>query len=384
MDLLDSLRRNVRHRGQSPALVSSTETISYADLAQRLAEVAAGFDSRGRRPGDRIGIATYRGAFAAELFLAAQVAGLVPVMLSRGLGSYLFDMAHRMGVAELFCEERLAAGAATSGAEHIWVDENDDARLRSLIAAPAPGDAVSHWGGRPSYLPTAVQFSAGSTGTPKPILRTVATELWDALNRTIAFRCREGDRWVSASPSNLSVVAGALRAMVLVGGTVVALDQLSVASIDAATHGGVSILPLQQPQWHQVLASPLGAELAARGLRQAVATGQRVPASLLARLGSVVGAGGEVVINYGTSETSTISVARSGDAGFGSPHCVGIPLPTCDVEIVAHDLIRANSRIEANGTIENGQAGMGEVQVRGPAVSPRTSMIRLSWPRQSR
>lgn len=354
IDLVQALGRHAERRPELAALEVPGRRYRYGELGARVSELAGVLVAAGLRPGDRLGVACYRGESPALCYLAAQAAGGVPVLLSRGLGAGWAAMATALGVRFLVVEEALA-GEARSLPGLEWLATSNGEAPADRAAPPLPAGS---WVQRPAHAVSSIAFSAGSTGAPKAIVRTVATDFFDALNRVLAYRCREGDRWVCASPSNLSVIGGALRAMVLVAGCVVALDRYSTAELEQATRTSVDILPLQQPQWLSLLADGLGPELARRGLREAVATGQRVPAALLDRLSSALAPGGEVIVNYGTSEASTIAVARSGYSGFGTPHCVGRPLATCEV------------RIEAVPELAGGDTRVGEIRVRGAAVSP--------------
>jgi len=74
-------RAAARHSGR-PLLVSGTESVSFMQLRDRAASVAAGLVARGVAPGDRVAIFLPRGADAAAAFFGGLAAGAVVVVVN--------------------------------------------------------------------------------------------------------------------------------------------------------------------------------------------------------------------------------------------------------------------------------------------------------------
>jgi acyl-CoA synthetase (AMP-forming)/AMP-acid ligase II len=160
------------------------------------------------------------------------------------------------------------------------------------------------------------------------------------------------------TPMNLGVLVGAFRPMLLFGGALIVLPQFSADATVAAIEHGATIVPLQTPHWFELLRHSKANRLGACGVRTLVATGQRTPVGLAARVRETF-PGAHFVVNYGTTESSTVSILSGTDPAFGTQSCVGKPLPTIDVEVVdrQHHL-----------PVAIGERG--EVRLRGPSVVP--------------
>ncbi|WP_196073337.1 class I adenylate-forming enzyme family protein [Nakamurella alba] len=356
-DLLTRVAANAHRLADAPAIDSPSEgRLTWGDLGVRMDELVAGFRARGRVPGEAIGIGVYRGTIGIQLYLAAQAAGLRPVLLGIGLGEHLVGAIRTAGITELFCGPELTGApeaAAATGIPLFTVD--GPAVLAQVSGTP---DATRNWVERTDDEVSAIQYSTGTTGVPKGMVRSVGADFWDAVNRNLCMRTRHSERWICASPTNINVAIGALRCMILMGGCIVALDEVSPETIELASRDGVTILPLQAPGWRSLLASGVADLLPERGLRVAVSTGQRTPGPIMDALGALVGDRGEVVNSYGLTETSTIATLTSSMPAYGADFVAGTPAPLANVEVAPF-----------SGAVADA-GSRGEIRVRGVAVSP--------------
>ncbi len=359
-DLIEKARQNVSLLASAPALVHEKNgTITWGELGTRVSALVAGLRARGCAPGQRVGIAIYSGTLALELYLAAQAAGLQPVLLGITLREHLVTAARDLRLAELFsgpqCEPWLEPVRALG--TRTWLVTEAEQTLADAGRSGAGADSA--WvTARPESQVAGIQYTTGTTGLPKAMVRSVGSDFWDAVNRSLTMRIRHSERWVAASPTNINVAIGALRCMTLMGGSVIALDDVSPASIERSTREGVTILPLQAPGWRELLASGVAQQLPARGLRVAVSTGQRTPPPLLRALKELMDGHGEVVNSYGLTETSTIAALTSSMADYEATLCAGRPNPMMTVEVAPY----------RSAVADAGDAG--EIRVAGPAVSP--------------
>jgi len=362
-DLIERFHRNVSLLADQPAIVhESYGTRTWGELGRRVDALAAGLQERGAQPGARVGVAIYHGTLALELYLAAQVAHLQPVLLGYALGAALPDACADADVVELFSGPQHAdhLDAIRAAGVRVWEIDGHDEKASERTVEAASGDParVVHAAERGVDEISGIQFSTGTTGRPKAMVRSVGADFFDAVNRSLTMRIRLSERWVAASPTNINVAIGALRCMTLLGGSVVALDDVSPESIERNTRDGVTILPLQAPGWRELVASGVAAKLPERGLRVALSTGQRCPRPLLLELQQLMEGHGEVVNSYGLTETSTVAHLTSSMPGFDGLLRAGRPNPMMTVEVAPY----------ADAVADAGDCG--EIRVKGPAVSP--------------
>ena len=357
-DLIDRARQNVALLANSPALVHEKRgTTTWGELGARIDALIAGWRARGCEPGQRIGIAVYEGTLTLELYLAAQAAALQPVLLGISLREHLITAARDLRLVELFAgPEYESSVAAVEGlGTRVWPVGDAE---KTMAEAGLTGVHVEWVTDRAESSVAGIQYSTGTTGVPKAMVRSVGADFWDAVNRSLTMRIRHSERWLAASPTNINVAVGALRCMTLMGGSVIALDDVSPPSIERNTRDGVTILPLQAPGWRELLASGVAHQLLERGLRVAVSTGQRCPRPLLVELKNLMDGYGEVVNSYGLTETSTISSLTSSMADYEAVLCAGRPNPMMRVEVAPYAAAIADP------------GDRGEIRVQGPAVSP--------------
>lgn len=368
-DLLLKVKQNTELLADHPAIVGdvttgSRRTLTWGELGTRIDGLVGGFRERGRQPGDRVGIAHYQGTFGLELYLAAQAAGLQPVLLGITLGDHLGAVARTLDLKELFTgPELLEAARRAMGSAPVWYTEPGTDSYDEVARPDGDTEWVGH---REAGTVSGIQYSTGTTGVPKGMIRSVGSDFWDAVNRSLCMRLRHSERWLAASPTNINVAIGALRCMTLVGGTTVALDDVSIASIERNSEDGVTVLPLQAPAWRELLDAGAAERLLDKGLRVCVATGQRTPRATLRRLGELMAGRGEVINSYGLTETSTLATLTSSMPEYGESPSVGRPAPLSTVEIVPRQDARGDTR------------GAGEVRASGPCISP--GYIQLSQP----
>jgi benzoate-CoA ligase family protein len=171
-------------RGDHPAVTGPAGSLTYAELAERAAELAAGFQAAGVRPEERVLLVATDRPETVVTFLALLRMGAVPVPVStmyraEELAELLRDSRARMVVATPECAEvaraavRLAPEAATLVLTGEPGDAGDDlpAGVRVLPWADilaggqqaGPAAAYGTWFDSPAFW----LYTSGTTGRPK-------------------------------------------------------------------------------------------------------------------------------------------------------------------------------------------------------------------------
>ncbi len=168
-------------------------------------------------------------------YLAAQAAGLVPVVVGPGAGPNLPAIVAGLDVVEAVVGPELAGAARRTSARVLALEA-----LLGLDAAP-----VIRVDPRSDRQVGAVQFSTGSTGVPKGVVRNGRRASTPTRSAACSMGLRPGDTWLSLASTNSNIAIGALRSVLLLGGTLALTGRTDPASPVRASRAGVQVLALQ-------------------------------------------------------------------------------------------------------------------------------------------
>jgi acyl-CoA synthetase (AMP-forming)/AMP-acid ligase II len=207
-------------------------TLTYADLADRVAAVAGGFLDLGARPGDRVALLLPNSLAYVESFLGAAAAALVTVplnvrLLGRDYQHMLDDSGSRILVTTGEFLDRAPELASQPGLTVIRADraggqvsELDSlAELATRIERPLARDPSS---------PASLMYTSGTTGLPKAVV--LSDRSWAAIADRAISVLNMGDGEVTLHVAPLTHGAGfLLLPTLMVGG-----HNLVCRSFDAA------------------------------------------------------------------------------------------------------------------------------------------------------
>jgi acyl-CoA synthetase (AMP-forming)/AMP-acid ligase II len=207
MDISSNFRKSCRLYADRVALTFEGQHQTYAELWERSCRLANALAGLGLVPGDRVAVLADNQLETFEQAGAIALAGMVRCpMYTQNTAPVHAHMLGNVGARALIVQDRYAADVESvrdrlPGLEHVIVigDDADENALRyeRLLAAAGADDPGVTVGPDADHI---IRFSAGTTGTPKGILHTVAG--WWAMGNEFAFvvRLEENDAHLVATP----------------------------------------------------------------------------------------------------------------------------------------------------------------------------------------
>lgn len=327
-----------------PAIVTGEQTVTYAELGERVRAVAAELERRGVRRGDGVGILFRNSAEFVIAYWAALYAGALAVPLNahyqrneilyfidecqlkiiltnesyQGLCASILPDAHTL--CELLLSETWNALAPARQRQPLAVDPN---------------------------TPVMYQFSSGSTGRPKRIARNHTKLLWELDTLHSALQTNADDRFLGVAPfSHVNGLTRTLLSSFRAGAAlypVAQFDRQQVADLIARQRLTVFIaVPFMFITLAQTRFEPAPNF---SSLRLLVSASAPLPVKYNREFYAKFGA--YIRQLYGSTETGTMSVNLSDEAALAETlDSVGAPLPHIQFAIVND----SGARVETGAT----------------------------------
>ena len=355
---VDLLERNLAAgRGAKRAFIDDVESITYAELAERVDRAANALVSLGIARESRVAIAMHDCCDWPALFLGAIKAGIVPVALNTLLtpADYEYQLrdsrARAAFVSAPLLESFQRIRPNCPDLAHLVVHSE----LRQLLAKSAPKakaaatvrDDMCFW-----------LYSSGSTGAPKGTVHLhshlVATA--DLYARPI-LGIRESDVVFSAAKLFFAYGLGnALTFPMAVGATTILMAERPTpdAVFKRLVEKQPTIFYGVPTLYAALLAHPAFPERAKLALRVCTSAGEALPANLGSRWTERTGT--EILDGIGSTEMLHIFISnRPGDVRYGT---TGKPVPGYEVRLV-----------DDQGQLITKPGELGELQISGPTAA---------------
>jgi fatty-acyl-CoA synthase len=361
MDLSDLIDRNAAFTPHKAAIRFAGATLTYAGLAQRIADTARALKSQlAIERGDRIAILAYNHPdYLVLLYACARLgAMLVPINWRLALPEQTYILADA-AVKALLVEQAHApvATALSQAFPNVRVVGTDfapeaGASLADLIAAGSGDGRHRHV---EQVLPLLIVYTSGTTGRPKGAVLRQEALLWNGLMSQHMHDMTANDHVLTVLPlfhvGGLNIqTTPALQLGASVSLIARFTPQAALAAIAEARPSLIVLVPatiaamLETEAWERTSLASL----------RAVTTGStQVPQRLVDAFSR---RGVPVLQVYGSTETCPIAVYTRLAGDWRRPGSTGLPGLGCEVRIVGED-----GREVPTGTA-------GEVVVRGPNI----------------
>ena len=389
--LPDAIAESVRRWPDRDAFRFYGTRMSYRSFWERSGRFAATLWREGFRPGDRLALylpncPVYPIAFLGALRLGVVVVQVSPLYLREDLEHLLSDAeprgivaldTHWKNVAELSGKVRVEVpfvarlrdlypfylrpfvnrAARRRGLDPLYPS---DPGVRDFRASLRPGGEFPTPATDPTRELAVLQYTGGTTGTPKAAMLTHRNLLANAL------QCRT---WFPTVPAGSSILLAAIPffhvygmtvalTYPLLNGTTVVLElrpEVREMLRLIAKHRPTE-LPGVPAMYRAIADQPDADRYGVRSIVLCISGSAALPLDVARRFEAITG--GNLIEGYGLSEASPVTHANPVDRAFRREGSIGLPLPSTDQRIV--DLDR--------GTRELPIGDLGELEVRGPQV----------------
>ena len=343
------------------ALSCLGDSLTWRELDQRSAQVAAFLTDRGVVPGDRVALLAENSLEWCIAFVGVFRAGAIAVPFNRLYGRFeLEQIAHDAECAMVFscpgdvAKLGIAHSGADAGALHFYDLRGDPTpvALDEVLAAGRP--FADHR--RSDDDPIAICYTSGTTGVPKGILLTHRSVDTMVQSLTMTFRWSIGEeRFVILAPLAFTgTVICVLCPLLATGGTGFIEKGVDPArALDLIVRERITYFPGVPALFERIAAAPGFATADITSIRTGNAGGAPVPRSLLDKFHAK---GVTIRQQYGTSESSGAITNPEYELALRCPESAGHPLPTFDLEI----------RDEAGAPLPANTPG--EIWIRGPQM----------------
>jgi len=376
-------------------------SITWAQLHERMAVVAAALRRRGVKAGDRVAVMmTNRPEFLETMFAVNALGAIVVPVNFRLAPEEIAFILTDSGASLLVVEEAVGAAAAAAraacqheigfvstgvvaGAEPYSgfaeaasgpaeaasgpaeaADGPAEAADGPAEAADGPAEAASGpaempWVDVPEDSPALIMYTSGTTGRPKGAVLTHQNLQCQSLTLIRAWRLFD-DHEVNLCASPLFHIAsiGAIAPMTLIGGATVLLPSggfSGAAALELMEAERITCVFFVPAQWQLLCDDPSAASRDLSALKMMSWGAAPATTTLLARMAEVFPGAANVAV-FGQTEMSPVTCALSGEDALRKIGSVGKP-----VSIVAARIVDDNMKDVPPGEV-------GEIVYRGPSV----------------
>ena len=340
--LSDTVSRHPEH----PAVVVRHQhaRLTWRELGREVERLARGLAGLGLKPGDRVGIWSSNCLEWFLIQLASAQAGLVLVNVNPAYRSHeLRYVLEKSGMKALFLREKDAradyraildqsvAGAEVTLRHAVYLESDSWDRMMS------GGADLSHFNASPDDVVN-IQYTSGTTGSPKGVLLTHRNLLNNAFLISQCLRTSESDRLCMPVPMYhcFGCVVASLQCVLTGAMLIMPAPQFDpLATLEAVAAERATILYGVPTMFIAQLDHAEFARFDLTSLRTGIMAGAPCPIEVMRRVVDLMHCR-EITIAYGQTESSpVITMSRTDDPLDLRVATVGAAMPETEVKIVS-------------------------------------------------
>ncbi|MDP1866619.1 MAG: class I adenylate-forming enzyme family protein [Bradyrhizobium sp.] len=318
------------------ALVCGERRLSWREVVQQSAGIAAGFRKLGLQSGDRVAMLLgNRIEFVLTLFAAAH-AGLVTVLLSTRqqkpeIAYVLTDCGARVLIHEAGLADRLPDARDVPDLVHRIAVDDDALKSRfSSMTGRAPSPATV--GEEDTAM---ILYTSGTTGKPKGAMLAHCNVIHSSMVFVSCLKLTAADRSIAAVPlGHVTGVVANIMTMVRCAGALIIMPEFKAAEyLDVAARERVTYTVMVPAMYNLCLLQPDFDSTDLSSWRIGGFGGAPMPIATIERLAIKI-PGLKLANCYGATETTSPSTMMPGELTVSHIDSVGLPCPGADIVVM--------------------------------------------------
>jgi acyl-CoA synthetase (AMP-forming)/AMP-acid ligase II len=341
------------------ALVCGNRRMSWREVAEQSACVAAGLRKLGLQSGDRVALLLgNRIEFVLAMFGAAHLGAVTVVLSTRQQKPEIAYVLSDSGAGLLIHEAALAdrlpdAGDVPDLRQRIAVDDDEGGSqfTRLLDSEPSPPVAV---GEQDTAM---ILYTSGTTGRPKGAMLAHCNIIHSAMVFVSCLQLTAADRSIAAVPlAHVTGVVANIMTMVRCAGALIIMAEFKAAEyLKVAAAERVTYTVMVPAMYNLCLLQPDFDDTDLSSWRIGGFGGAPMPVATIKKLDAKI-PGLKLMNCYGSTETTSPSTIMPGELTAGHIDSVGLPCPGAEIIVV-----------DANGH-ELPRGEIGEIWIRSGSV----------------
>jgi len=320
------------------ALVCGECRMTWRDVAQRSAQLAAGLRETGLQSGDRVALLLgNRVEFVLAIFAAAQL-GLLTVLLSTRqqtpeIAHVLNDCGAIMIIHEAALAERLPDARDVPSLKYrIAVDDNGVGPAFSDLAGHAPLQSHAEVGEEDTAM---ILYTSGTTGRPKGAMLAHCNVIHSAMIFVSCLQLTASDRSIAAVPlGHVTGVVANVMTTVACAGTLIILAEFKAAEyLKVAARERVTYTVMVPAMYNLCLLQPDFDSYDLSSWRIGGFGGAPMPVATIEKLEAKI-PDLKLMNCYGATETTSPSTIMPGELTAVHLDSVGLPCPGAHIVVV--------------------------------------------------